>query len=98
MAATLTRDQVRRIAELARLELSEPDVDRFTTQLSTILAYVAELGRIDTTGVAPTAHALTDGPHWRADDPAPGLSIDEALANAPDATGDAGLFRVPKVL
>lgn len=98
MATTLTRDQVRRIAELARLELSEPDVDQFTAQLSTILAYVAELEQIDTTGVAPTAHALTAGPHWRDDEPAPGLSVEEALANAPDAARGAGLFRVPKVL
>jgi aspartyl-tRNA(Asn)/glutamyl-tRNA(Gln) amidotransferase subunit C len=98
MPSKLTRDEVLRVARLAHLELSESDVDMFTEQLANILAYASEVQQIDTTGVAPTSHALTSGPMWREDEPEPSLDRDTVLKNAPDARREAGLFRVPKVL
>jgi aspartyl-tRNA(Asn)/glutamyl-tRNA(Gln) amidotransferase subunit C len=98
MPSKLTRDEVLRVARLAHLELSEADVDVFTQQLADILAYASEVQQIDTTGVAPTSHALASGPRWREDVVEPSLNREAALANAPDARREAGLFRVPKVL
>jgi aspartyl-tRNA(Asn)/glutamyl-tRNA(Gln) amidotransferase subunit C len=98
MSSELTRDEVLQIAQLARLELTEAEVDLFTRQLASILAYAGEVSRIDTTGVSPTAHVLSAEPLWRDDTPAPSLTRDEILAEAPDANPEAGLYRVPKVL
>ncbi len=98
MSSPLTRDEVLRIARLAHLELGDAEVELFTRQLAEILAHASDIQRIDTTGVAPTAHALASGPAWREDTPVPSLDRRAALSNAPDARQDAGLFRVPKVL
>jgi aspartyl-tRNA(Asn)/glutamyl-tRNA(Gln) amidotransferase subunit C len=98
MASKLTRDEVIRIARLAHLELSDAEIDLFTDQLAGILAYAADVQQIDTTGVAPTSHALASGTMWRDDVPVPSLTRDDSLGNAPDARREAGLFRVPKVL
>lgn len=97
MSSKLTRDEVLRVAELARLELTDAEVERFTQQLAGILTYAGEVSRIDTTGVAPTAHVAT-APRWREDVPGPSLDRATILDNAPDAAPAAGLFRVPKVL
>lgn len=97
MSSTLTRDEVLRIAELARLELTESEVELFTRQLADILAYAGEVSRIDTAGVTPTSHVAT-APRWREDVPGPCLDRATILENAPDAAPAAGLFRVPKVL
>ena len=61
MASTLTRDEVARIAELARLSLSDAEVTLFTTQLTRILEYAEAVQRVDTTGVPPTSHAIATG-------------------------------------
>jgi len=98
MASILTRADVLRVAVLAHLELSDAEVDLFTRQLGEILAYAADVQRIDTTGVAPTSHALATTTAWREDAPVPPLDREAVFANAPDARRDAGLFRVPKVL
>ncbi len=98
MASKLTRDDVLRVARLAHLDLTDADVDLFTQQLADILAYAGEVQKIDTADVPPTSHALASGPMWRDDAPVPSLDRHEALANAPDARREAGLFRVPKVL
>jgi aspartyl-tRNA(Asn)/glutamyl-tRNA(Gln) amidotransferase subunit C len=98
MASKLTREEVLRVARLAHLELSDAEVDLFTGQLADILAYAGDVQQIDTTDVPPTSHALASGPMWREDEPTPCLDRDEALANAPDARREAGVFRVPKVL
>ncbi|MEO8070600.1 MAG: Asp-tRNA(Asn)/Glu-tRNA(Gln) amidotransferase subunit GatC, partial [Acidobacteriota bacterium] len=74
------------------------EVELFTRQLTDILAHCEDLQRIDTTGVPPTLHALTAGPGWRDDRPAPSLDRDVVLAQAPGASPAAGLFKVPKVL
>lgn len=92
----ITRDEVRRIARLANLEFTEEEQERFTRQLSAILDHVAHLDRLDTTAVEPTSHAGDDASPLREDAPAPTLSTDEALANAPES--GRGLFKVPRVL
>ena len=97
MSAALTRDDVLRIAELARLELTAGEIELFTPQLANILEYVEEIRAVDTTGVALTSHAI-NRPIDREDEPRPTLPRPEALANAPDAAPEAGLFKVPRVI
>jgi len=98
MSERLSEEDVRKIAALARLELSPPEVELFSKQLTDILAYVAELGTADTTGIPPTAHPLAGLSVWREDEPRPSLDRDRALSGAPSASSGAGLFKVPKVL
>jgi aspartyl-tRNA(Asn)/glutamyl-tRNA(Gln) amidotransferase subunit C len=98
MASKLTRDDVLRVATLARLELTDAEIDTFTGQLAAILDYAGEIQKIDTTGVAPTSHALGEAPAWREDTPEPSLDRHEILERAPGADQTAGLFKVPKVL
>jgi aspartyl-tRNA(Asn)/glutamyl-tRNA(Gln) amidotransferase subunit C len=97
MSTTLTRADVARIAELARLELTPDELDLFTRQLGDILGYVEQIRGLDTSGVAPTSQVL-NRPVERPDAPVPSLPRLEALANAPDAAPEAGLFKVPRVL
>jgi aspartyl-tRNA(Asn)/glutamyl-tRNA(Gln) amidotransferase subunit C len=97
MSTTLTRADVARIAELARLELTPDELDLFTRQLGDILEYVEQIRGLDTSGVAPTSHVL-GRPVERADAAWPSLPRPDALANAPDAAPEAGLFKVPRVL
>ena len=98
MPERLTRADVDRIATLARLELSDVEKERFVHQLSQVLEYAEQIHRIDTTGVAPTAQVLSGTPVDRPDNAGPGLTNDEALANAPDPAPRSGLFRVPRVI
>ena len=98
MAERLTRADVDRIATLARLDLSDTEKDRFVHQLSHVLEYAEQIHRIDTTGVAPTAQVLSGKPADRPDEARPGLTNEEALANAPDPAPRTGLFRVPRVI
>jgi aspartyl-tRNA(Asn)/glutamyl-tRNA(Gln) amidotransferase subunit C len=98
MAATLTREDVIRIAELAHLELTDAEITMFTRQLGDILQYAEQVQAADTTGVPPTAHVLAGVPVERDDVPRPCLDRDEVLAAAPDAAVEAGLFRVPRVI
>ena len=88
---------MQRIAELARLELTESELDLFTRQLGDILSYVEQIRSLDTTGVAPTSQIL-NRPVDRDDVPAGTLTRQELLANAPDAAVEAGLFKVPRVI
>jgi aspartyl-tRNA(Asn)/glutamyl-tRNA(Gln) amidotransferase subunit C len=97
VSTPLTVADVERIAALAHLELTESEKQMFTRQLADILAYAEQLQSIDTTGVAATAHVNAHEAE-RDDEPRPSLSVDEALANAPDGAPDAGLFRVPRVI
>jgi aspartyl-tRNA(Asn)/glutamyl-tRNA(Gln) amidotransferase subunit C len=92
---SLSLDQVRKVARLARLELSEPDLARMQQQLSAILDYVEQLNQLDTTNVEPLAHPLPVQNVFRPDEPAPSLPVDEALQNAPERKGD--YFAVPAV-
>jgi aspartyl-tRNA(Asn)/glutamyl-tRNA(Gln) amidotransferase subunit C len=98
MPERLTRADVDRIATLARLELSDAEKDLFVHQLSHVLEYAEQIQKIDTTGVPPTSHVLSQMPADRADELRPCLSNAEALANAPDPSPHTGLFRVPRVI
>jgi aspartyl-tRNA(Asn)/glutamyl-tRNA(Gln) amidotransferase subunit C len=98
MARRLSEADVRKIAVLARLELTTDEVEMFSRQLADILGYADELGRVDTTGIEPTSHPLPIAPKWRSDTPVPSLDRDAILSQAPAASTAAGLFKVPKVL
>jgi aspartyl-tRNA(Asn)/glutamyl-tRNA(Gln) amidotransferase subunit C len=93
----LTRQDVQRIAELARLALTDEELDLFTRQLGDILTYVEQIRALDTSGVAPTSQVL-NLPIERQDTPQPTLSRADLLRNAPDAAIEAGLFKVPRVI
>ena len=95
--STLTHQDVKRIAELARLELTAEEVELFTRQLGDILTYVEQIRTLDTTGVPPTSSVL-NRPVDRPDEPQPSLSRADLLRNGPDAAPEAGLFKVPRVI
>ena len=95
--SSLTRQDVQRIADLARLDLTDEELDLFTRQLGDILTYVEQIRALDTTGVAPTSQVL-NRPVDRDDVPADTLSREDLLRNAPDAALEAGLFKVPRVI
>lgn len=97
MSSSLSREDVLAIAELARLDLTSDEVELFTRQLAGILDYVEQIRALDTTGVAPTSHVM-NRPSERDDVPVPSLERSAALANAPDAASEAGLFKVPRVM
>ena len=98
MAAGFSRTEVQAIAALAHLELDETEIELFARQLGDILEYANQVQNIDTTGVPPTASVLTRHATDRADEVRPCLDRADALANAPDANLDAGLFKVPRVI
>jgi aspartyl-tRNA(Asn)/glutamyl-tRNA(Gln) amidotransferase subunit C len=89
----ITRDEVLHVARLARLELTDDEIDRFTDQLNAILEAVAKVSELDLSDVEPTAHPLDLVNVWAEDEPRPSLAVDEALANAPDRHD--GFFKVP---
>jgi aspartyl-tRNA(Asn)/glutamyl-tRNA(Gln) amidotransferase subunit C len=93
---SLSEGEVRWIAHLARLELSATELETMTRQLSSIVDYVTQLQAVNTDGVEPLAHPLPLHNVFRPDEPAPSLSVDAALANAPDRHGD--FYGVPAVL
>lgn len=94
---TLTRDDVAHLAHLARLELTEHELDRYVEQLSVILDSVATVSAVaDTPGVEPTSHAVPLTNVYREDVVRPGLTNEAALAAAPAA--EDGRFRVPQIL
>jgi len=89
----ITRDEVVHVAKLARLELTEDELERFAGQLNAILEAVGKVSELDLSDVEPTLHPLELSNVWAEDEPRPSLSVEEALANAPDR--EAGFFRVP---
>ncbi len=97
MSASLSREDVLRIAALAHLDLTDAEVELFTRQLAGILEYVEQIRALDTTGVAPTTQVM-NRPVERDDTPVPPLERSQALANAPDAALESGLFKVPRVM
>ncbi|MDR3560040.1 MAG: Asp-tRNA(Asn)/Glu-tRNA(Gln) amidotransferase subunit GatC [Negativicutes bacterium] len=92
----ITRKDVEDVALLARLELAENDIAKFTDQLNAILDYVDMLDKVNTDGVEPTAHVLPLKNVMRADEAKPSLPRAAALANAPEQ--EDGYFKVPKIL
>ncbi len=93
MTPMIERDEVLHIARLARLRLSEEEVDRMQSELSGVLAHVDRIGTLDLAGVPPTSHVVELENVLRDDVPTPSLSREQALANAPDPEDDS--FRVP---
>ena len=92
----ISKEEVAKVAHLARLDLSEQEVEAITGQLDRILGYVAKLNEIDTTDVMPTTHALAVHNAFRDDVVHPSLPRQEALANGPRQNGEA--FVVPRVI
>ena len=92
----LSREEVLHIALLARLGLSDADVDKLSEQLSNILENFEVLQQVDTSGVPPTAQSITLHTVMRSDEVAPSLPPDQVLANAPQREGD--FFKVRAVL
>jgi aspartyl-tRNA(Asn)/glutamyl-tRNA(Gln) amidotransferase subunit C len=93
MRPMIDRDQVLHVARLARLRLSEEEVETMTGELSGILEHVDRIGRLDLEGVEPTSHVVALENVWRADVPRPSLTQEVALRTAPEPQG--GAFRVP---
>jgi aspartyl-tRNA(Asn)/glutamyl-tRNA(Gln) amidotransferase subunit C len=91
----LTLDEVRHVAELAKLRLTEAEIAQYAEQLSAILDYAQMLQSVDTSNVPPTPYVLPLENVMRADEPELGLTNEAALANAPDH--DDGFFRVRAV-
>jgi len=93
---SLSIDDVRKVAELARLEVGENDLRTLSGQLSHILEYVEQLQELNTDGVEPLAHPIELSDVFRTDEPHACLSPELALANAPNRNGN--YFSVPAVL
>ena len=92
----MTKQQVAQVATLARLALSETELEALTGQMGQILHYVEALDALNTDGIEPTAHAVPMENAFRDDALAPSLGVQKALQNAPEANDTA--FSVPKVL
>lgn len=88
--------QVRKVAKLARLELTEAEIEEFTGQLGAILQYVAKMNELDTGNVEPLAHCLPISNVFRPDEVRESLGTERTLANAPQR--DDSFFKVPKIL
>jgi aspartyl-tRNA(Asn)/glutamyl-tRNA(Gln) amidotransferase subunit C len=84
------------VARLARLELTEAELERMRVEMDAILAYMDKLRSLDTTGVEPTSHAVPLRNVTREDEPVPSVPREAMLANAPDRAGD--FFRVPRIV
>jgi len=95
-SATISRAEVAHLAMLARLALSDEELDRFAGQLDVILASVARVSAVAAGDIPPTSHALPLTNVMREDEVRPGLTQDEALSGAPAA--ELGRFRVPRIL
>ena len=96
MGKKIDQAQVRKVAKLSRLDLTEAEVEEFTGQLSTILEYVEKMNELDTTNVEPLAHCLPVSNVFREDSIKESLGTENTLANAPQRDGE--FFKVPKIL
>ncbi|MCC2250468.1 MAG: Asp-tRNA(Asn)/Glu-tRNA(Gln) amidotransferase subunit GatC [Bacillota bacterium] len=94
--ADISKDQVKHVAHLARLEVSEEEVEMFTEQLSSIITYAEQLNELDTSDVEPTTHVLDIKNVLRKDEPKKWITQEEAMKNAPDQQD--GQYRVPSIL
>lgn len=96
MTKKIDQDQVRKVAGLSRLELTEAEVEEFAGQLSAILDYVEKMNELDTENVQPLAHCLPISNCFRQDQVKKSLGTEKTLSNAPQRDGD--FFKVPKIL
>ena len=92
----ISPEQARQVAKLSRLALSEERLTKFSTQLESILEYVAKINEVDLEGVEPMAHALPLHNVLRDDVVEPSLPLEKVLTNAPETDGP--FFKVPKVI
>jgi aspartyl-tRNA(Asn)/glutamyl-tRNA(Gln) amidotransferase subunit C len=92
----ITLDQARHVAKLGRLALDESRLQQFTVQLESILEYVAQIGKLDVSGVEPVAHVLPLSNVLRDDVVGAPLPLEKVLQNAPESDGP--FFKVPKVI
>lgn len=92
----LTREEVLHIARLARLGIDDAEIDRLQGELSNILEHFTVLSQVNTEDVPPTAHTVAQCNVLGCDEPAPSLTTEEVLSNAPDRDGD--FFRIRAVL
>ena len=92
----LSSQEVEYVAHLARLEITDKEKDKFTTQLNDILLYIDKLKELNTKGVEPMSHAIAVTNAFREDNIVDSIGTGKSLANAPDAHGE--FFRVPKVI
>ncbi|NQU18792.1 Asp-tRNA(Asn)/Glu-tRNA(Gln) amidotransferase subunit GatC [bacterium] len=92
----ISKETVKYISNLARIELTEEEIEKFSLQLNDILRYIEQLKEIDITNISPTAHILPISNVKRSDEPRSSLKIDEVLKNAPQKEGL--FFKVPKVI
>ncbi|WP_411954855.1 Asp-tRNA(Asn)/Glu-tRNA(Gln) amidotransferase subunit GatC [Alkalibacillus sp. S2W] len=92
----ISKDQVKHVADLARLAISEEEAEKYSEQLSAIIDFSEQLNELDTTNVEPTTHVLDMKNVMRADEPKEWISKEDALKNAPDQKD--GQFRVPSIL
>ncbi|WP_342540394.1 Asp-tRNA(Asn)/Glu-tRNA(Gln) amidotransferase subunit GatC [Heyndrickxia sp. FSL K6-6286] len=92
----ITKEQVNHVANLARLEFDEEQIEKFTKQLDDIISLAESLNELDTTNVEPTSHVLDIRNVLREDKAKPGLPREEVLKNAPDQKD--GQFRVPSII
>lgn len=93
---SLTKKEVAWVAHLSRIELSDAMAEKMAGQLRQVLDYIAQLNEADTSNVEPMSHAGGLANVFRDDAPAPSLTPDQALRNAPDRA--EGYFRVPRVI
>lgn len=96
MAKKIDQAQVRKVAKLARLDLTEAEIEEFTGQLIAILDYVEKMNELDTGSVEPLAHCLPITNVFRKDDIKESLGTEKTLANAPQRDGE--FFKVPKII
>ncbi|MCF6411462.1 Asp-tRNA(Asn)/Glu-tRNA(Gln) amidotransferase subunit GatC [Pseudalkalibacillus salsuginis] len=94
--ARITKEEVKHVAKLARLAVTEEEAEMFTNQLDAIIGYAEQLKELDTDGVEPTTHVLDMKNVLREDEAKPWLTREEALKNTPDTQN--GLIKVPAVL
>lgn len=92
----ISKDEVRYIANLARLELSESEVEKFSIQLSKILDHAAVIKQLDVEEMRPLTHAVDQRNVFRVDEVECGLKIEDALSNAPSK--ENGAFKIPPIL
>lgn len=92
----ITPREISHVADLARLHMSQEEVEAMARQLDDILTYVAKLNELDTESVTPTTHAISITNAFREDDVKPSLPRDKALVNGPKQNGEA--FVVPRVI
>lgn len=92
----IARQDVEHVAELARLELTPEERERFSAQLNEILTYIDKLNELDTTQVEPTSHVIPMANVWRDDEVRPSLDRELVLQNAPDTSHF--FFKVPRII